>query len=368
MTSIFENTYSKVTVHILHDDTLTEDNRQRFILTAEKYSQEIDFIDITEHTQRLGDKLKKISEYWTVGTLYRIFVPEVMPSIEKVIYLDCDIIVNLYIKELWDIGLEGKSLAGVKDCICYMFSSYSSRAIQIKLIGGNIRSYINAGVSVMDLDKFRELGSFSSIAIDWMLRHAHLDLFPDQDALNAIFFNDIKYIDAKFNAYRLQDDTHNCIIHCYDSKPWGSFKGYESDRLYWKMFLRSAWGEGHAADDIIDKIAPLVQTSSGFHRSTMACVKYFLMRAQRYIHYRLPFRAMGLSSRIFFTGSNINFLPANNYNCKGRREGLNLLYGKIFCDCGGPSGIRTRVAALKGLCPWPLDDGTNHISGESRGT
>ena len=38
--------------------------------------------------------------------------------------------------------------------------------------------------------------------------------------------------------------------------------------------------------------------------------------------------------------------------------------------CGGPSGIRTRVAALKGLCPRPLDDGTNldGLSGESRGT
>ena len=28
---------------------------------------------------------------------------------------------------------------------------------------------------------------------------------------------------------------------------------------------------------------------------------------------------------------------------------------------GGPSGIRTRVAALKGLCPWPLDDGTSDL-------
>ena len=25
---------------------------------------------------------------------------------------------------------------------------------------------------------------------------------------------------------------------------------------------------------------------------------------------------------------------------------------------GGPSGVRTRAAALKGLCPRPLDDGT----------
>lgn len=34
-----------------------------------------------------------------------------------------------------------------------------------------------------------------------------------------------------------------------------------------------------------------------------------------------------------------------------------ILIGELVI-CGGPSGIRTRVAALKGLCPRPLDDGT----------
>ena len=41
ITSIFENTHSKVIVHILHDDTLTQDNRQKLIRTAEKYSQSV---------------------------------------------------------------------------------------------------------------------------------------------------------------------------------------------------------------------------------------------------------------------------------------------------------------------------------------
>lgn len=27
---------------------------------------------------------------------------------------------------------------------------------------------------------------------------------------------------------------------------------------------------------------------------------------------------------------------------------------------GGPNGSRTRVLALRGLCPRPLDDGTDH--------
>ena len=48
---------------------------------------------------------------------------------------------------------------------------------------------------------------------------------------------------------------------------------------------------------------------------------------------------------------------------------LSLLVADI-CKNGDPSGIRTRVAALKGLCPGPLDDGTAQFkeSGESCGT
>ena len=35
-----------------------------------------------------------------------------------------------------------------------------------------------------------------------------------------------------------------------------------------------------------------------------------------------------------------------------------LLYEIALKTIGGPSGVRTRAAALKGLCPGPLDDGT----------
>ena len=48
MTSIFENTKSKVIIHLLHDDTLTEDNRKKFIRTAEKYSQGLDLINVNK--------------------------------------------------------------------------------------------------------------------------------------------------------------------------------------------------------------------------------------------------------------------------------------------------------------------------------
>ena len=128
MTSIFENTTSKVTVHILHDDTLTEDNRQKFIRTAEKYSQIVDFVDVTQKkTIMKGKGVDYATRSWSIGALYRLLIPEVLASLSKVIYLDCDVLVNIDIKELWGLANANKSILGAVDLPDTKFKKASKR-------------------------------------------------------------------------------------------------------------------------------------------------------------------------------------------------------------------------------------------------
>ncbi|MBQ3442117.1 MAG: hypothetical protein IJG33_02605 [Selenomonadaceae bacterium] len=124
MLSIFENIDTpfhlpSITVHILHDNTLTQDNREKFICIAERYNQLVEFHNVEE---LCADRIRAIyqgfpnadKKRFTIGTFYRLFVPFVLPeTIEKAIYLDGDIIVNLDIKELWQIDLEDKPLGVV---------------------------------------------------------------------------------------------------------------------------------------------------------------------------------------------------------------------------------------------------------------
>ena len=284
MTSIFENTHSKVTIHILHDETLTRENKQRFICTAEKYSHGLEFHDITEYKYLIGDTLTKITKIWTIGTLYRMFIPDVIPScLDKVIYLDCDILVNLDIRELWEINLEDKSIAGALDPLHYAKSSPTY--YQIKLVVGSAESYINAGVTIMNLRKIREIKDFCGICVDWLLKHSHFRIFPDQDMLNAIFLNDIKIIDPKFNVFadihNTMQDISDKIIHVNGSrsKPWKYFYGCQHDHLYWKMFLRSAWGQNITPEELIDIFCNLTCQSPLIHASYKDCVKSILSKA-----------------------------------------------------------------------------------------
>ena len=278
MVSIFENTHSKIIVHILHDETLSDDNRQKFIRTAEKYSQGVDFVDITQYKSAINERLTKLSKVWTIGTLFRIFVPEAMSSLDKVLYLDCDLLVNLDIKELWDIDLESKSLAGAFDPVHYTKHKRS------KLIVGSLDTYINAGVTVMNLRKIRDRGDFTDECIKWLIAHAGFRIFPDQDAINSIFLNDIKIVDDKFNVFA---DVHNPsqdlsgkIIHINGTeiKPWKCINGLPSDSLYWKLYLRTAWGKNTTREELIDTLNSLVRKSERFHNKPQDCIKSILSK------------------------------------------------------------------------------------------
>ncbi len=288
MSSMFENTQSEITVHVLHDDTLTEENRKNFIRTAEKYGQHVDLVDVTEHEKKISGELVKVSGEWTVGTLYRMFIPDVLPYVEKVIYLDCDILVNLDIQELWDINIDGMSMAGVIDYARYTTPPFSVRAVHFKIIGCDVEKYINAGVVVMNLQKVRERGNLCSMFIEWLLRYSYLPLFPDQDALNSIFFGDIKIIDDKFNMYDLNKNLSGCIVHMWNGKPWQFFTGAEHEKMYWKYYLRSAWGEGMTRDDVIEFfgkfIAPeIAELQEKTHKHTNQCMKRIIMNIPKKI-------------------------------------------------------------------------------------
>ncbi|MBR6711543.1 MAG: hypothetical protein IKI76_00935 [Selenomonadaceae bacterium] len=85
---------------------MTQDNREKFICIAERYNQLIEFYNVEG---LCADRIKAIYQgfpnadksRFTIGAFYQVFIPFVLPKdIEKAIYFDVDIIVNLDINEL----------------------------------------------------------------------------------------------------------------------------------------------------------------------------------------------------------------------------------------------------------------------------
>lgn len=114
MLSIFENVLRplpSVTVHILHDTTLTTNNRDKFFSLAGRYNQVVKFYNVERFC---ADKMKDMTNLFpkvpqnvlSKAVFYKFLIPQVIPSnIDKVISFESNIIVNLDVSSLYlDIG------------------------------------------------------------------------------------------------------------------------------------------------------------------------------------------------------------------------------------------------------------------------
>lgn len=228
----------------------------------------------------------KVSEKWTIGCCYKLLIPDIFPSLDKIIYLDCDILVNLDIHELWSIEPDDKSIAASLDEVPFMEIS-ALRRTQLKLSGCNKNTYINSGMLVMNLKKFHEKGNFFTEAHEWLIRHSHMQLFPDQDALNSIFRDDIKFLDERFNLDILNRDISNSIFHMWRSKPWKEFTNAPHQLLYWDMYLRSAWGEKITPHELIEKLSII---SGNMKKNLQYSLKQCLRRVLGGVWKRITFQ------------------------------------------------------------------------------
>ncbi|MCL2881116.1 MAG: hypothetical protein FWF29_12805 [Treponema sp.] len=275
MFSIFEHTEAPVCVHILHDATLTERNRSFFTETAENFAQKIEFHDISTYMGRLGDETIQHAQgkRHSVGTMFRLLIPEVLP-LEKVIYLDCDIVIDMDIRELWEIPLDDFSIAGVRDVVNESgLRLGTSNAYRWKLIGCDPKTYINSGVMLMNLTRIRQKFDLTKQYPPWFNQYKHLADMLDQDFINWRFLGDIKLIDNKFNNYCGRNNyPGGSIMHAINTKPWNGIDSSGLDRLYWKSYLKTPWGRV-APEEVVDKLFNFVRDSPYMHRRTSQCFK-----------------------------------------------------------------------------------------------
>ena len=204
---------------------------------------------------------------YTVGALYRLLLPELL-SVDKAIYLDCDIIINLDIADLWNISTENYCMAGVHDISAAGFEE----KVRDWLNGCSSAVYVNSGVLLINLAILRERGDLFSEAMLWADRHIHLMKYVDQDIINAIFFKHIKLIDGRFNNIkpRTRQAMKDSIIHLAGGPRAWEITGLPYQELYWSTYLLSAWGENATREELIRTISSYASPSAPKkHRSLL---------------------------------------------------------------------------------------------------
>lgn len=121
----------------------------------------------------------------------RLFAAELLPTeIKRVLYLDCDMVVNADLAELWNFDLEGNSIAAVQD---QMFPSIK------KSIGIPPQiPYFNSGLLLIDLSKWREL-DFGKRCFDFISKYNGRVIHHDQGVLNGLFWGRWTRLPLRYN-------------------------------------------------------------------------------------------------------------------------------------------------------------------------
>lgn len=179
-------------IYIFADTSISKKNRAKFDILTENLGGTIDIVEIDNGL--LANCPVNSYTNITLPTYYRLLAPQILPAdVHKVIYLDCDIIINGNLRDLWEIDLSGKAIAGVVDCEAYNESIY-------KRLGNytDKRDYFNAGVTVYNLDFWRQ-HSITQLSFQYINQNADKLYWMDQDVLNVILKDNKVLLPLEFN-------------------------------------------------------------------------------------------------------------------------------------------------------------------------
>ncbi len=218
-------------------------------------------IDIT-HVEDSRLDCVFLDRHLTKETYLRFLAPDVLPpEVTRVLYLDCDLLVLDDVALLYNIPLNGKAVGAVPDVDWKMGRPTRFNALGIN--PGHI--YVNAGVLLIDLDRWRR-SHIANQLFDFAMERGPVLEYHDQDALNAVLQGDILQLDRRWNVpalmygrwirsaapgdYSATVSARRApgIIHFTTAtKPWNFRSPARRKELYFHYLRRTTWRSARPA-------------------------------------------------------------------------------------------------------------------------
>jgi len=187
LSKISAEKYYKIYVLHIH---LTDENQEKLVLSVRNYKNvELECVNVSKQIENL--KLYS-RNYFSEEMYYRILIPDLFVKYEKVIYLDCDLVVQTDIAKILDYDLGNNVIGAVKNFSGKSMIKYEEETLKI-----NSENYFNSGVLVFNNEKFKEEKIKDKC---FEILAERLDLkYPDQDILNLVCLNKVFYLDREWN-------------------------------------------------------------------------------------------------------------------------------------------------------------------------
>lgn len=165
-----------VEIHYLHSPRMSARERELLAGMVSGLGGRIDFHLIAD-AQVAGLPSHPV---FTPAMWHRILLPELLPEVDRVLYLDVDTVVVDELEPLWATELGERPVAAVTNVLQH---DHRDRPASIGLAGPEV--YFNSGVLLMNLERMRRDDTTAALRAVAIERGAQL-AWPDQDALNLV--------------------------------------------------------------------------------------------------------------------------------------------------------------------------------------
>ncbi len=241
----------EVHVHYLHGPDFTAESERLLRRMLADRGAHVTFHELAD---------ERVAGLPTVGftgkaTWYRLFLPELLPDIDRVLHLDADLIAVDTLLPLWETDLGDHYLAAVTNVF---MDHHLHRPAQLGLEGPE--TYFNAGVLLMNLAALRADGQSDEMLdyarqnadrLEWrdqdtlnvMLGHRRLHLHPRWNCMNAVL-NFPQSVDV-FGAAAVDEARRNPAIRHFEgpaqNKPWHYLSDPGTREAYLRHRARTPW-------------------------------------------------------------------------------------------------------------------------------
>lgn len=248
--SLITQTQERVVAHYLHGTDLPGAAAGELDEMMRHHGAEMVFHEIApDRVGHFGGSGRFGPAMW-----YRALLPELLPAVDRILYLDVDVIVMDEIAPLWEVDLAGAYLAAVTNVSVDFYHDHPQQ------LGLRREEYFNSGVLVLNLDAMRET-AFAALLAHCLSERPDLP-FPDQDALNLTVGSRKVLLHPRWNCMNSLTTYRTTAIEILgesavrealarpairhfegpdDNKPWHLLHDRTEQRLYRSHRVRTPW-------------------------------------------------------------------------------------------------------------------------------
>lgn len=256
-----------VNIYII-DNEISKRNRERLRLLISEYpNTTLHFIPFYEWRNKL-----RLDMSWniSVSSYGRLFLADMLPdTMERILYLDCDMIVCSSLEWLWGIRLNTNVLAAVQDSV----NTQTKQAVGLD----EKEMYFNAGMLLINLNTWRKK-QIENKCLSFIDQHKGRVLHHDQGVLNGVLKGKFYKLPVEYNLMTIhymvsrkkllnyfQDKAtfysdkeireakvHPVILHytpSFTTRPWVRGCKHPYRGLYWEYLKETPWSETRLIKD-----------------------------------------------------------------------------------------------------------------------